>query len=72
VFEAESQVVLNTLTEHSFQNAFKEWQKRWERCICAEGSYFEGDGGWPVGPKLVFDQMESPILEIVDGYLYIS
>jgi hypothetical protein len=28
VFEAESQVVLNTLTEHSFQNAFKEWQKR--------------------------------------------
>jgi hypothetical protein len=31
--EAESQTVLNTLTEHDFQNAFTEWQKRWERCI---------------------------------------
>jgi hypothetical protein len=44
VFEAESQP-LNTLTDHDFQDAFKKWQKRWERCICAEGDYFEGDGG---------------------------
>jgi hypothetical protein len=35
VMEAESQAVLNTLTEHDFQ----------ERCIHAEGDYFEGDGG---------------------------
>jgi hypothetical protein len=27
VIEAESQVVLNTLTEHDFQDAFKKWQK---------------------------------------------
>jgi hypothetical protein len=27
VMEAESQVVLNTLTEHEFQDAFKKWQK---------------------------------------------
>jgi hypothetical protein len=27
VIEAESQAVLNTLTEHDFQDAFKEWQK---------------------------------------------
>jgi hypothetical protein len=45
VIEAESQAVLNALTEHNFQNAFKKWQKRWEWCIHAEGDYFEGDGG---------------------------
>jgi hypothetical protein len=28
VIEAESQTVLNTLTEQDFQDAFKEWQKR--------------------------------------------
>jgi hypothetical protein len=43
--KAESQAVLNTLTEHDFQDAFKKWQKRWEQCILAEGDYFEGDGG---------------------------
>jgi hypothetical protein len=45
VIEAEFQVVLNTFTEHDFQDVFKTWQKRWERCIRAEGDYFEGDGG---------------------------
>jgi hypothetical protein len=45
VIEAESLAVLNTLTEHDFQNAFKKWQKRWERCIRGEEDYFEGDGG---------------------------
>jgi hypothetical protein len=29
VIVAESQVVLNTVTEHDFQDAFKKWQKRW-------------------------------------------
>jgi hypothetical protein len=28
--EAESQAVLNTVTEHAFQDAFKQWQKRWQ------------------------------------------
>jgi hypothetical protein len=41
VMDAESQAVLNTLTEHDFRDAFTKWQKRWERCI-------------PVGEKLVF------------------
>jgi hypothetical protein len=44
VIEAESQALLNTLTEHHFQDALK-CQKRWERCISEEGDYFEGDGG---------------------------
>jgi hypothetical protein len=45
VIEAELEAVLNTLTEHDFRDAFKKWQKRWERCICAEGNYFESDSG---------------------------
>jgi hypothetical protein len=28
VIEAELQAVLDTLTEHSFQDAFQNWQKR--------------------------------------------
>jgi hypothetical protein len=44
VIEAESQAVLNTLTQHDFQDALK-LQKRWEQCIRVEGNYFEGDGG---------------------------
>jgi hypothetical protein len=33
VMEVESQTVLNTLTEHDFQGAFKKWQKHWVWCI---------------------------------------
>jgi hypothetical protein len=35
VMKAESQAVLNTFTEHDFQDAFKNR----ERCIRAEGDY---------------------------------
>jgi hypothetical protein len=31
VMEAESQAVLNTVTEHYFQDAFKQGQKHWKR-----------------------------------------
>jgi hypothetical protein len=44
VIQAESQALLNTLTEHDFQDTFKEWQKHCEWCIHAEGDYFKGDG----------------------------
>jgi hypothetical protein len=43
--EAESQAVLNILTEQDFQDTFKKWQKHREWCIRAEGNYFEGDSG---------------------------
>jgi hypothetical protein len=43
--ESESQAVLNSLTEHDFQDAFKKLQKLWERCIPAGRDYIEGDGG---------------------------
>jgi hypothetical protein len=39
------EAVLNTLTEHNFQDKFRKWQKSWEGCIRAERDYFEGDGG---------------------------
>jgi hypothetical protein len=45
MIETESQAVMNTFTEHDFQDTLKKWQKGWERCIRAEGDYFEGDGG---------------------------
>jgi hypothetical protein len=45
VIEAESQAVLNTLTEHDFRDAFKVWQSCLKWCIPAEGNYFESDGG---------------------------
>jgi hypothetical protein len=45
VIEAELQAVLNTITKHDFQNAFKKWQKCWEQCKHAAGDYFGGDSG---------------------------
>jgi hypothetical protein len=45
VIEAESQAMLNTLTEQDFQDAVTKRQKSWERCIRAKGDYLEGDDG---------------------------
>jgi hypothetical protein len=45
VIEAESQAVLNTLTEHDFQVKFKKWQKVWVRFILAKRDYFDGECG---------------------------
>jgi hypothetical protein len=67
--EAESQAVLNSLTEHNIQDAFKKWQKRLERCILADGDC-KGGLWWSVGPKLVFDRMAAPVLEIMDWFLF--
>ena len=43
--QAQSQAVLNTLRENDFQECFKNWQRRWDRCQASEGGYFEGDAG---------------------------
>jgi histone-lysine N-methyltransferase SETMAR len=42
---AESSRLLDTLTEKGFQDAFQKWRSRWDWCLHAGGSYFEGDGG---------------------------
>lgn len=39
-----SLAVINTLKEQDFQKVFDQWQKRWDRCVRADGNYFEGDG----------------------------
>ena len=38
--QAESQQILNTLTPGDFNECFKKWQNRWDRCIQAQGDYF--------------------------------
>jgi hypothetical protein len=58
VIGAESQAVLNTLTEHDFQDAFKKLQKHWERCIRVKGNYILREA--------------PPVPEIMDDTLYVS
>jgi hypothetical protein len=44
--KSESQVVLNTPTEHNFQDAFKKKRRKcWEQFICMEEDYFKSDDG---------------------------
>jgi hypothetical protein len=43
--QAELQRVLDTLTEKDFQEESQKLRRRWDRCLYAGGSYFEGDGG---------------------------
>jgi len=43
--QAKSQQVLKILTPADFNECFQKWQNRWDRCIQAQGDYFEGDGG---------------------------
>jgi transposase len=43
--QAKSQKVLKTLTQKDFQDSFRSWQKRWDRCVRSQGDYFEGGGG---------------------------
>jgi hypothetical protein len=43
--QAESQRVLDTLTEKDFQEAFQKWRRRWDWCLHVRRNYFEGDDG---------------------------
>jgi len=43
--QAESEQVLNTLMPADFNECFQKWQNRWDRCIQAQGDYFEGSSG---------------------------
>jgi hypothetical protein len=64
--EAESQLPLNTLTEHDFQDAFKQNGRSFWK-----GAYARKESTSrvivPVGPKLIAGQMEAPVWEIMDG-----
>jgi hypothetical protein len=41
--QQESQNVLGMLREQDFQHALQQWQRRWNRCVDAQGDYFKGD-----------------------------
>jgi hypothetical protein len=41
--EAAMTAQLKTLTKKDFQNCFRKWQERWDKCVRSEGEYFEGD-----------------------------
>jgi hypothetical protein len=43
---AETQAVIDILTFENFQGCMKSWETLWDRCIHAQGDYFEGDGGY--------------------------
>jgi transposase len=37
------QVVVDSIQDNDFHSAFEVWKKQWDRCICSQGDYFEGD-----------------------------
>jgi hypothetical protein len=41
--QAESQRVLDTVTEKDFHEAFQKWRRHWDRCLRAGENYLEGD-----------------------------
>jgi len=41
--EAATTAHLKTLTKEDFQNCFRKWQERWDKCVQREGEYFEED-----------------------------
>jgi hypothetical protein len=43
--QAESQTVLDNLTEKDFQQTFQKWRIWWDRCLHAGGNYFDSYGG---------------------------
>jgi hypothetical protein len=43
--QAESQDVMKTLKRYVFQQCFLLLKYLWNRCMSAEGDYFEEDGG---------------------------
>jgi hypothetical protein len=34
---------LHAIPQNTFQDAFQNWQKRWERCVNSREEYFERD-----------------------------
>ena len=41
--EAATTAQLKTLTKEDFQNCFRKWLERWDKCVRSEGEYFEWD-----------------------------
>jgi len=43
--QTKSQGMMKTLIHIYFQQCFQSWKSHWNRCINAEGDYFQRDGG---------------------------
>jgi hypothetical protein len=43
---------LRTITKSDYQRCFRQWQEHWNKCIQAQGHYFEGD--WTNQPLSLF------------------
>ena len=41
--EAATTAKLKTLAKEDFQNCFRKWQERWDKCVRSDEEYFEGD-----------------------------
>jgi hypothetical protein len=41
--EAATTTRLKALMKDDFQNCFKKWLERWNKCAASQGDYFEGD-----------------------------
>ena len=41
--KTESLRELKDIPKSAYQKCFKDWKKRWHKCIISEGDYFEGD-----------------------------
>jgi hypothetical protein len=67
VIGAESQAVLNTLTEVGFQDAFKNGRSPWKGTFARKGTTSRMMTASM--PKIVFDQMAAPDPKIMDGSL---
>jgi hypothetical protein len=67
--EAELQAMLNTVTEHDFQDVFKKMAEALGT-VHTRGRRLLREGWWPEGPKLVFDPEGSTSPEN-DGCLFI-
>jgi hypothetical protein len=66
VIQAESQALLNSLTQHDFPEAFKTNGRSAGNCAYAR----KGTTSRSVGSKLIFGQMAAPVPEIMDESLY--
>jgi len=40
--QRESQNAVGRLREQDFQHVFQQWQRRWDRCVAAQGDYLKG------------------------------
>jgi len=43
--EAATTAQLKTITKEDFQNCFRKWKGRWDKCVRSEGEYFKGING---------------------------